>query len=133
MTLPEPRARTLRGMNPRRARRAFTLIEILVALMMMGVAAAGLVSALTGDHRLRDMAAVRTFAADRARERLELLAALPCAGDTSGTTISALGAERWRASVSRSVSRSAWLLTDSVVPRSPAHVLVFEARVACPD
>jgi prepilin-type N-terminal cleavage/methylation domain-containing protein len=129
MTLPEPRARTLRGMNPRRARRAFTLIEILVALMMMGVAAAGLVSALTGDHRLRDMAAVRTFAADRARERLELLAALPCAGDTSGTTVSAFGAERWRASV----SPSAWLLTDSVVPRSPAHVLVIEARVACPD
>jgi prepilin-type N-terminal cleavage/methylation domain-containing protein len=129
MTLPEPRAPTLRGMNPRRARRAFTLIEILVALMMMGVAAAGLVSALTGDHRLRDMATVRTFAADRARERLELLAALPCAGDTSGTNVSALGAERWRASV----SPSAWLLTDSVVPRPPAHALVIEARVACPD
>ncbi len=116
-------------MNLRRARRAFTLIEILVALIMMGVAAAGLVSALTGDHRLRDMAAVHTFAANRARERLELLAALPCAGDTSGTTVSALGAERWRASA----APPAWVLTDSIVPRPPAHVLVIEARVACPD
>jgi len=116
-------------MNPRRARRAFTLIEILVALVMMGVAAAGLVSALTGDHRLREMAAVHTFAADRARERLELLAVLPCAGDVSGTSVSALGAERWRASA----SPSAWQLTDSLVPRPPGHALVIEARVACPD
>lgn len=116
-------------MNPRRARRAFTLIEVLVALMMMGVAAAGLVSALTGDHRLRDMAAANTFAADRARERLELLATLPCTGDLSGTTVSAQGAERWRASV----LPSAWQLTDSVVPHAPAHLFVIEARVACPD
>ncbi len=116
-------------MNLRRARRAFTLIEVLVALMMMGVAAAGLVSALTGDHRLREMAAIHMFAADRARERLELLAALPCAGDLSGTSAFALGAERWSASVSPPV----WLLTDSVVPRPPARVFVLEARVACPD
>jgi prepilin-type N-terminal cleavage/methylation domain-containing protein len=116
-------------MKPLRVRRAFTLVEVLVALMMLGVAAAGLVSALAGDHRLRDMAAAHTFAADRARERLELLAALPCAGDLSGTSVSAQGAERWRASV----SPSAWQLTDSLVPRTPGHALVIEARVACPD
>ena len=49
-------------------RRAFTLVELLVALIMVGVGVAGLVSALTGDRRLRDMAAAHAFAADRARE-----------------------------------------------------------------
>lgn len=116
-------------MNSLRSRRAFTLIEVLVALMMMGVAAAGLVGALAGDHRLREMAAAHTFAADRARERLELLAVLPCVGDTAGETVSALGAERWRASV----LPPAWHLTDSIVPPPPAHAFVIEARVACPD
>lgn len=129
MTLLWPRGCTLRGMNPRRERRAFTLVEVLVALIMMGVAAAGLVSALTGDHRLRAMAVANTFAADRARERLEFLATSPCVADLSGTSVSAMGAERWRASVGASV----WQLIDSVVPRAPAGVFVIEARVACPD
>src|ERR1035437_3145421 len=58
-------AGTLRGMNRFRARHAFTLVELLVALVMLGVATVGLVSALTGDRRLRDLAASHTFAAER--------------------------------------------------------------------
>jgi prepilin-type N-terminal cleavage/methylation domain-containing protein len=117
-------------MNHGRARRAFTLIEVLVALIMMGVAATGLVSALTGDRRLRDLAAAHEFAADRARERIELLAALPCSSDASGSSVSAWGSERWRASS----SQVAWYLTDSLIPtRRSAAPLVIVARVACPD
>jgi prepilin-type N-terminal cleavage/methylation domain-containing protein len=109
-------------------RRAFTLVEVLVALVLMGVAAAGLVTALTGDHRVRELAAASSAAAGVARDRLELLSALPCSGDASGVTAFAWGAERWRAQA----SRSAWLLTDSLVPQSPATAIVIEARVACP-
>ena len=127
----------LRGMNRSRARparhafhqrRAFTLVELLVALVMMGIAAAGLAGALTGDRRLRDMAAAYSFAAGRVRDRLELLAALPCLADASGASASAWGSERWRASP----SRFAWHLTDSLVLRRLVEPLVVEARVACP-
>jgi prepilin-type N-terminal cleavage/methylation domain-containing protein len=110
-------------------RRAFTLIELLVALIMMSVGVAGLVGALTGDRRLRDMAAAHTFAADRARERLELLATLPCSADASGTHASPWGSEHWRASP----AQSAWLLSDSVMLAHSTVPLVIQARVACPE
>jgi prepilin-type N-terminal cleavage/methylation domain-containing protein len=117
-------------MKPSRARRAFTLIELLVALVVMGVAVAGLVCALTGDRRLRDLSAAHSFAADRTRERLELLASLPCTSNASGTSESAWGSERWRASW----SQSAWSLTDSLIMLHPSSVpIVIDARVACPD
>ena len=108
-------------------RRAFTLVELLVALIMVGVGVAGLVSALTGDRRLRDMAAAHAFAADRARERVELLAGLPCAADTSGTAVSGWATEYWRASA----SQSQWSLTDSVVFAQSTVPLVMRASVAC--
>ena len=116
-------------MHPGRARHAFTLIEVLVALILLGVAAAGLVSALTGDRRLRDLAAAQLFAADRARERLELLAALPCSSVASGASASAWGSERWSASV----SQASWHLTDSLSLVQTAAPVVIVARVACPE
>lgn len=115
-----------------RPRNAFTLVEVLVALVLMGVAAAGLVTALTGDHRLREAAAAHSFAAARARERLELLATLACSADASGETTTVWGVERWHAQA----SPLAWRLTDSILPRpaaGPAAApLVIEARIACP-
>lgn len=111
------------------ARRAFTLIEVLVALALMGVAGAGLAGTLTADRRLRDFAAVHAFAADRTRERLGLLAVLPCLSDAAGVTASAWGSERWRATPSRSI----WWLTDSLELHWLATPLVIKARVACPD
>lgn len=125
MTLTDRSRRILCGMH---RRRAFTLVEVLVALVLMGVAAAGLVTALTGDHRLRAAAAAHSFAAARARERFELLAMLPCSGDASGATISGSGVERWRAQAAQPV----WRLTDSLVPPAPAVPVVIEARIPCP-
>jgi prepilin-type N-terminal cleavage/methylation domain-containing protein len=116
-------------MNTHRDRRAFTLIELLVALVMLGVASAGLVSSLTGDRELRDMAAARSFAANRARDRLEQLAVMPCSADVSGTSASAWGSEKWRASTAGSV----WSLTDSLMLRRSFVPVVIVARVACPD
>jgi prepilin-type N-terminal cleavage/methylation domain-containing protein len=111
-----------------RRRRAFTLIEVLVALIIMGVGAAGLAGALAGDLRLRDLAAANALAAGVARDRLELLAALPCSADASGTSESAWGSERWRASA----SPSSWSLTDTLRLRRTAAPVVIRARVACP-
>ncbi len=110
-------------------RRAFTIIEVLVALILMGVASAGLVTALTGDRRIRDMSAAQLFAADRARDRVETLALLPCASGASGTSASQWGSERWHASF----SQAGWSLVDSLVLARSAVPLVIQARVACPD
>jgi prepilin-type N-terminal cleavage/methylation domain-containing protein len=112
-----------------RARQAFTLVELLVALIVLGVAAGGLVRALTGDRRLRDVAASHNFAADRIRDRLEQLAALPCSAGASGTESSAWGMERWWASP----ARFSWLVTDTVVLRESSSPIVLEARVPCPE
>ena len=116
-------------MHRPRTRHAFTLVELLVALLLLGVAAEGLVSALTGDRRLRELAAAHSFAADRVRERLEQLAGLPCSPAASGTSGSAQVSEYWRASS----SGFSWQLTDSLVLRGSTAPLVIEARVACPD
>ena len=110
-------------------RRAFTLVEVLVALMLMGVAAAGLVAALAGDHQLRESSAAYDFVAGRVRERLEILAALPCAADAAGMTTSVWGVDRWHAQR----AQQTWHLTDSLVPLArPAAPIIVEARVACP-
>jgi prepilin-type N-terminal cleavage/methylation domain-containing protein len=110
-------------------RRGFTLIEVLVALILLGVASAGLVTSLTGDRKIRDMSAAQLFAAGRARDRIETLALLACAADASGTSVSAWGSERWHASA----SPTAWSLTDSLVLTRSTVPLVIQARVACPD
>jgi prepilin-type N-terminal cleavage/methylation domain-containing protein len=115
-------------MNRVRGRCAFTVVELLVALILMGVAAAGLASALTGDQRLRSLAAANSYAADRTRERLEWLAALPCASGASGGSASAWGAETWHAFADTVV----WHLTDSLVLRGVTAPTIVEARVACP-
>ncbi len=128
VTLLRARAHTLCAMTLLN-RRAFTLVEVLVALMMLGVGSAGLVAALTGDRKLRDASAAQLFAAGRTRARIEMLALLPCSADAAGTTGSAWGAERWHASV----SQSGWSLTDSLVLVRSAVPLVIQARVACPD
>ncbi|MFI5246751.1 MAG: type II secretion system protein [Gemmatimonadales bacterium] len=116
-------------MHRPRARHAFTLVELLVALMLLGVAAGGLVSALTGDRRLRDLAASHTYAADRMRERLEQLAALSCSPGASGTDSSTWGTEHWRAAS----SRFSWHVIDSIELRGSTAPIVLEARVACPE
>ena len=100
-----------------------------VALVLMGVAASGLVSALSSDLRLRGLAASHAFAAAQSRERLEALAGLPCTGAASGTSSSAWGDERWQA-VPQAL---AWTVTDSIVLRSSAAPVVLIAHVACPE
>ena len=76
-------------------RRAFTFLEVLVALVILGVGVVGLsgnaalVSRLVGDGaRLNLIAAIATA-------RFEQLRALPCASVTPGNTITGGIEERW--------------------------------------
>ena len=84
--------------TPPRSRPAFTLLEVLVSLVILGVgilglsANAALVSRLVGDgSRL-------TLAATVAITRLEQLRTLPCAGLTSGRATSRGIEEAWSVS-----------------------------------
>jgi prepilin-type N-terminal cleavage/methylation domain-containing protein len=115
--------------STRRPRAAFSLVELLIAIVLLGVGLAGLALALAGDRRLRDLADSDARAAARSRARVELLVARPCAVDTSGTSAEPWGSESWRAVA----ADGAWHLTDSLVLRRSHVPLVIEARVACPD
>src|SRR5918993_2098459 len=82
-------------LQPPRCRRAFTLLEVLLALVLLGTgilglsASAGLVSRLVGDgSRL-------TLAAALATARLEQLRALPCASTTAGGATARGIEQRW--------------------------------------
>lgn len=112
-----------------RPRAAFSLVELLVALTILGIGFTGLALALAGDRRVRDLAAAHAYAADRARARLESLVARPCGADTAGASVESWGAESWRATA----VGGAWRLTDTLVLRRSRVPLVIEARVACPD
>jgi prepilin-type N-terminal cleavage/methylation domain-containing protein len=114
-------------MRNHHGRPAFTVIELLVALTMLGVAVAALVAALTGDRRMRDLAESQRFAADRMRERLESLAVLPCGSDVAGASASVWGSDRWNATA----AGSAWRLTDSIALRRAVSPIVIEASVTC--
>jgi prepilin-type N-terminal cleavage/methylation domain-containing protein len=116
-------------MSPAHPRTAFTLVELLVALALLGVGVTALATALLSDIRLRNLAAGESGAAAQLRDRIELLAVAPCTGDTSAAELAPWGAARWHASPRAGV----WHLVDSVTPRRVHTALVIEVRVACPD
>jgi prepilin-type N-terminal cleavage/methylation domain-containing protein len=111
------------------SRRAFSLVEVVVAVVIMGIGVASLASALTADLRLRSRAVGRVLAAERLRARIELLARKRCTADTGGRTTESWGADAWRATV----DSASWRLTDSLILRRAARPLVVEARIACPE
>lgn len=109
-------------------RNAFSLVEVLVALTLVSVAAAGLAVVLSGDRRLRDFAAAHDEVARRARERLEWLAIRPCLADTGGVSAGRWGSEQWRATV----AANRWTLVDSVLPLRVTRAIGIHATIACP-
>lgn len=110
------------------SRHAFTLVELLIALALLGVGVTALASALLSDVRLRDLATSESGAAAHLRDRIEQLAVLPCMRDTAAADVAHWGIARWRASP----QSGAWYLIDSMVPRRVRIPLVVEARVICP-
>ena len=115
---------------PSSHRAAFTLVEIIVALTLLAVGAAGLASALTVDKQLRDTAQVRTRMAAQLRLRLGAIAAMRCASDTSGVARESWGDERWRATSRGDRAH----LVDSLIPARPllaVRATALETEIAC--
>ena len=111
------------------SRAAFTLVEIIVALTLLAVGAAGLASALTADKQLRDAARARTQMAAQLRLRIGTIAA-SCAGDSSGVAHGSWGDERWRSVGSGARAQ----LIDTLIPRRRllgGRPLAIDTEIAC--
>lgn len=114
--------------NPR-VRRGATLIELLVALLLLDVALLGLASMSAVAARRTGEAGRRSRAAVAAGNRLERLAAAPCAAMAGGTAAPEPGfVEVWAVRA----LRDAVELTDSIdlQGRSPEQIIV-RRRVLC--
>lgn len=108
-------------------RTGFTLVEVLVALLLLAVSAGALAAGIAADRRLRVVAAQRDAAADRVWHRLEQLSSQCGSADSSAIERGAWGSEEWRAV--RGVSR--WSLSDTVRTASGRSVTGATADIAC--
>ena len=79
-----------------RARRGFTLSELLVALMVFSVGALAMVATSANVMTLLTASKNRTVAADVAQARFELMRSQPCGLHTTDSTTTRGVAESWR-------------------------------------
>ena len=110
------------------SRPGFTLVEVLVALVLLGVGAAALATALAGERRLRDMADAEAGVAVVARERLEALVVRRCDSASAGRRVERWGEERWTATP----GAGAWTLVDTLAPHGVRAPILIATRISCP-
>lgn len=111
-----------------RAHRAFSLVELLTALVLLAVGLAAFVRAAGAIARLESDARLRRVVAQAVRARLDSLAGQPCGAARSGTAEREGVHERWTASPDDGRLQ----LADSVtVPARPALARVLAVRLAC--
>jgi len=79
-----------------RARRGFTLAELLVALMVFSVGALAMVATSANVMTLITASKNRTVAADVAQARFERMRSQPCGAHTTDSTTTRGVAESWR-------------------------------------
>lgn len=99
--------------SPRRPRRAFTLLEVLVALVLLGVGILGLSGSATLVSRIIGDGSRLSLAATIATARLEQLRAA-CASATAGSAVTRGVEERWSVAPIRTSSPAALEVRISV-------------------
>ncbi len=108
-------------------RRGFSLVELLVAIILVDVALLALVQTSAVVVRRRNEAHTRAAAVSAATARIEQLAASPC-GPVSGTAMGPAFLEAWSSRLLGSVREAA----DSVVFGLPSpHAFVLRTRLPC--
>jgi Tfp pilus assembly protein PilV len=112
-----------------RARAGFTLVELMVAVLLIDVGLLALVAGSAIVVRRQTEIRIRTAAARAAANRLELLAAGPCANESGSASVERGISESWSASFSGG-SRD---LADSVVfaLSGVEHHVVLRTRAPC--
>lgn len=106
---------------------AFTLVEALVAIVLVGMAGAALAASFTTGSALRGRATVLTSAAEIAHSQIAALASRSCAAaDTSGTTVAPGASGSWTASR----AGAGWAWSDSL-RAGQAVPIRLEGAVTC--
>jgi len=117
--------------NPR-ARRGFTLVELMVAIVIMAVGVLGLAGTASLVSRLTGGAAQQTLAATVASSRFERMRSLPCTSIAAGTDTTRGMQEAWGDST---VAPSVKWATDTVRYQGAggriSGPIVFESYVRC--
>lgn len=120
----------MRSLLPRR--RAFTLLELLVACVVLGTGVLGLASTAVAIARLAGDATREENAAERGQARMEALRASRCSASTSGSVVAGGISEWWSAAG----APAGQLLADSIrYSQGAQHVLHTElllTAVGCP-
>lgn len=122
----QPHALPYRHRRPRR-RRGFSLVELLVASILIGVALLGIAQTHALVLRHRNEARARAAAIAAASSRLERLAGSPCADATGGASSQVL-TESWSVGAMAHTRE----IADSVsFGASSAHAVVLQTRLPC--
>jgi len=120
------------GARRARGRRGFTIVELIVAMMVLTVGVLGLCSTATVVSRLIGGAAQQTIAASVASARFERMRSLQCSAITPGTATTRGMQEAWSTTLS---GARLYLVVDTVRYRAaggrvPAP-LAFDSYVRC--
>lgn len=113
-----------------RRRSAFSLVELLTALMLLAVGLAAFARAAGAVARLENETQLRRALADAMQSRLDSLATEPCGAGRSGQAFHHGITERWLAT---SDGRR-WFVTDSIAVRArPALSRHYVVTIPCPS
>lgn len=111
-----------------RTRRGFTIVELIVAMMLVAVGLLSLVGANTVFVRRRNEARQRLAAVAAAANRVATLSSNPCL-PTNGSAAASGIFERWSVVLRANATRE---IADSVTfGASPAHDIVIRTRLPC--
>ncbi len=114
------------------SRAGFTLVEVLVAIVLLAVGLLSLAGLAVTAARTTRQGGTQTVAATLAQSRFDSLASLPCqtlavSGPISGTATFRGIRERWVVRDGRDVKR----LTDSLTVPGRTRPLVYESVIPC--
>lgn len=115
------------------ARDGFTIIELIVAIMILVVGVLGLAGTAGMVSRMTGGAAQQTIAANVASSRFEMLRSVPCAQVTSGTATTRGMAEKWTTTVSPS-NANLYTVKDVITYTAAggrSRTLTFQSYVPC--
>lgn len=127
-----PRRRRLSRESGASRRDGFTLIELVVAIMILVVGVLGLAGTAGAVSRMVGGAAQQTIAANVAASRFERLRSLPCSQVVANTATTRSIAEKW--TVTTDPTSSNLMVTDSLTYNAAGgrtRLLVFESYIRC--